>query len=262
MAEPKTDPMLERSIARMCAAIADILADREPSIYLYGSVVLGDFRLGWSDIDLLVLTKSSIAEQQAERLVGLRQSMLEREPDNRYYRSFEGGMLSLDAFLSGVPDRVVYWGTSGQRITDRHVFDSFGMSELLENGRLLRGEDVRDRLKAPTFGELRRDIVHHYDTIRNYIQTTDRSLYSFGWLLDISRGIYTLRTGRVIAKTDAGVWALENHLCPDPDELSTAVELRRDPSRFDDAMRDHAAALGPAVQRYADVLERELAAHA
>lgn len=249
---------MERSIRHMVSAIADILADREPSIYLYGSVVLGDFRLGWSDIDLLVLTKRSITDGQAERLVGLRQSMLEREPGDPYYRSFEGGMLSLDAFVSGVPDKVVYWGTSGQRITDRHVFDSFSMYELLESGRLLFGDDVRGALEPPSFGELRRDVARHYDTIRKYAQTTDRSLYSFGWLLDIARGIYTLRTGRVMAKTDAGVWALENGLCPDPDELTLAIELRRDPSRFDGGMRDRAATLGPAVQRFADLLEREL----
>lgn len=252
---------MERSIQRMTASIADILADREPSIYLYGSVVLGDFRLGWSDIDLLVLTRRSITEEQANHLVGLRQSMLEAEPDNRYYRSFEGGMLSLDAFLSGESDRVVYWGTSGQRITDRHVFDSFSMCELLESGRLLYGKDVRGQLTPPTFDELRRDVQFHYSTIRQYARTTDRSLYSFGWLLDIARGIYTLRTGRVIAKTEAGVWALENHLCPDPDEMSLAIELRRDPSRFDDALRNRAEALGPAVQRFADVLECELSEH-
>lgn len=249
---------MERSIRRMTSAIADILADREPSIYLYGSVVLGDFRLGWSDIDLLVLTKRSITDGQAERLVGLRQSMLDREPDDPYYRSFEGGMLSLDAFVSGEPDRVVYWGTSGQRITDRYAFDSFGMYELLESGRLLHGEDVRSALKPPSFNKMRRDVAHHYDTIRKYAQATDRSLYSFGWLLDIARGIYTLRSGRVTAKTDAGVWALENGLCPDPDELAAAIELRRDPRLFDDAMRDRAATLGPAVQRFADLLEREL----
>lgn len=249
---------MEHSIGHMTSAIVDILADREPSIYLYGSVVLGDFRLGWSDIDLLVLTKLSITDEQAERLVGLRQSMLEHEPDDPYYRSFEGGMLSLDAFISGAPDKVVYWGTSGQRVTDRHVFDSFSMYELLEIGRLLHGDDVRAALKPPSFDDLRRDVARHYDTIRKYAQTTDRSLYSFGWLLDIARGIYTLRTGRVIAKTDAGVWAHENKLCPDPDELTLAIELRHDPSQFDDAMRDRAATLGPAVQRFADLLEREL----
>ena len=33
-------------------------------------------------------------------------------------------MLTLDAFLSKKTDRVVYWGTSGERITDRYAFDS------------------------------------------------------------------------------------------------------------------------------------------
>ena len=80
---------------------------------MYGSSVLNDFRLGWSDLDILVLTSKQITEEQAKSLVGLRQAMLVDEPDNPYYRSFEGGMLTLDAFLSKKTDRVVYWGTSG-----------------------------------------------------------------------------------------------------------------------------------------------------
>lgn len=43
-----------------------------PSVYLYGSSVLNDFRLGWSDIDILILTGKQMSEEQAQRLVGLR----------------------------------------------------------------------------------------------------------------------------------------------------------------------------------------------
>ena len=43
------------------------------SFWLYGSVVLDDFRLGWSDIDLLVLTVSPLTDGQAHRLLTLRQ---------------------------------------------------------------------------------------------------------------------------------------------------------------------------------------------
>lgn len=75
----------------------------------------------------------------------MRQSLLEEEPDDPYYRSFEGGMLTLDAFVNHTADRVVYRGTSGQRLTD------------------------------------------------------------------ISRGLYTLRTGKIIAKTAAGEWALREN---------------------------------------------------
>ena len=99
---PENAERKERQIAvnRMVRAITDILSDCAPSIYIYGSVAMDDFRLGWSDIDLLILTEKEITESKAERLVHLRQDLLKTEPDNLYYRSFEGGMLTKKAFLS------------------------------------------------------------------------------------------------------------------------------------------------------------------
>lgn len=246
----------------MVREISGILSDREPSIYIYGSSVLNDFRLGWSDIDILILTDKQITEEQAKILVGLRQAMLAKDPGNPYYRSFEGGMLTLNAFFSNKPDRVVYWGTSGERITDRYAFDSFGMAELTESSALLYGRDIRKVLKYPVFHELYADVKHHYETIRKYAQSTGRSFYSFGWMLDIARCIYTLRTGKIIAKTAAAEWALENDLCPDPDTLRYALKVRRSPLEYKDNKEtfDCAETLAEQVQRFADVLEKELKA--
>lgn len=247
------------AVNKMVREISNILADRNPSVYLYGSSVLNDFRLGWSDIDILVLTEKPIAETQAKALVNLRQTMLAKEPGNPYYRSFEGGMLTLDAFLSQKPDRVVYWGTSGERITDRYKFDSFGMAELIESSVLLYGADLRKELKPPAFHELYADVTRHYETIRKYAQSTGRSFYSFGWMLDIARCIYTLRTGKIIAKTEAAEWALENRLCPDPNVLEFTLKVRRNPLEYtDDKTLDYAETLGEQIQRFADILEREL----
>ncbi len=248
------------SVNRMVCEISSILADVQPSIYLYGSSVLDDFKLGWSDIDILVLTDSPIRKEQAQSLVGLRQAMLADEPGNLYYRSFEGGMLTLAAFLSGASDRVVYWGTSGERITDRYVFDSFCMAELVESGVLLYGTDIRNSLNYPAFKELYVDVKHHYETIRQYAQSTGRSLYTFGWLLDIARCVYTIRTGRIIAKTAAAEWALENNLCPDADALQYALRVRRNPLKYkeDKHIFDYAETLAVPIQRFADVLEYEL----
>ena len=222
----------ESSIKEMTLQISNILSDCSPSIYLYGSLPLGDFRFGWSDIDILVLTDKQMSEEQAQKLVKLRQTMLEKEPGNLYYRSFEGGMLTLNAFISKSSDRVVYWGTSGERITDTYAFDSFGMAELIESSTLLCGRDIRGQLKAPSFGDLYADVKRHYETIRKYVQKTGRSLYSFGWLLDIARCLYTLRTGKIIAKTAAADWALENNLCPVSDALKIAVKVRRNPLMY------------------------------
>lgn len=249
------------AINKMVHEISDILQGSGPSIYLYGSCVLNDFKLGWSDIDILVLTDKQITEDQTQKLVGLRQAMLEREPGNLYYRSFEGGMLTLDAFLSGKAECVVYWGTGGERITDTYVFDSFGMTELIESSVLLYGNDVRNQLKAPEYSELYADVKRHYETIRKYAKKTERSFYSFGWMLDIARCIYTLRTGRIIAKTDAADWAIENDICPDPDVLKIAVKVRKAPFVYkaDTQMLEYAETLAEPIQRFADVLEKELA---
>ena len=251
---------LRKAIDNMVQRIASVLNANAPSIYLYGSVALDDFKLGWSDIDILVLTQRPISEEQAKQLVNLRQTMLIEEPENPYYRAFEGGMLSLNAFLSGETDMVVYWGTSGERITTRYYFDSFSMSELLDSGILLYGEDVRSQLPRPTYSEIRSDVRRHYETIRQYARKTGRELYSYGWLLDVSRCVYTLRTGKIIAKTNAAVWALENNLCPDPDAVRYALKVRKSPLEYKNNKQtfDYAETLAGPIQRFADVLENEL----
>ena len=168
-------------------------------------------------------------------------------------------MLRLSAFLTGSPDTVVYWGTSGERITDDCNCDSFCKMNLLDDGILLFGDDIRGQIGRPSFEELRADIQRHYETIREHGGKTGRSLYSFGWLLDISRCIYTLRTGKIIAKTKAGEWALKKYLCPVPEALETAVLVRKNPLRFerDETLQQYTESLGNAIQAYADVLEKE-----
>lgn len=251
------------AINNMVWKISSVLTDCSPSIYIYGSSALNDFRLGWSDIDILVLTEKQISEAQANSLAGLRQAMLIKEPGNPYYRSFEGGMLTLSAFLTKKPDRVVYWGTSGERITDSYMFDSFGIAELVESSILLYGKDIRKELKYPDFHELYADVKRHYETIRKYAQSTGRDYYSFGWMLDIARCIYTLRTGKIIAKTKAAEWALDNNLCPDPRTLTTALNVRRNPLNYRDDKEtfDYAETLGEPIQRFADVLGTEIKLH-
>ena len=253
-------PALSDAVEVMCGEIVHCLEDLRPTVYLYGSAVADDYCPGWSDIDLLVLARDSISQGQAARLVNLRQELQTARGDARY-RLFEGGMLSLGAFLSKKEDRVVYWGTSGQRIAAKYDFNSLSLLQLLDSGILLAGEEARAQMRRPSGRELREDIARHYESIRAHAVQTDRSLYAYGWLLDIARCIYTLCTGRIIAKTAAGEWALAEGLCPCEEALRQAVAARRAPLAFLESAQamDAAAALGPQVQAFADVLERELA---
>lgn len=175
-------------------------------------------------------------------------------------RSFEGGILTLNTFINSLSDKVVYWGSSGQRITDKYYFDSFCTAELIDYGILLYGDDIRHHLQYPTAEQVRNNIIHHFKAIRNHAVDTGRSIYSAGWLFDIARGLYTLKTGKIIAKTAAGEWALQNNLCPDADIIKKAIEIRKEPEKFkrDEAALSWAETLGVYIQRFADVLEHKL----
>ena len=228
-------------------------------VWLYGSVVMDDFRPGWSDIDFVALTGRPVSESQAEQLLTLRQEMLEKEPGNPYYRSFEGVIAALDEYRSRSFTRLVYWGTSGQRITDRYMPDTFSAFELARYGRPVYGGHPWI-LPAPAREEIVNAVREHYECIRKYAVQTNESLYSCGWLLDIARCIYTLRTGDVTAKTQAGIWGLEEHLFPDEEPLRKTLEVRQNPRAFigTEELNGWLKGLGPVVQQYADVLEQEL----
>ena len=244
----------------MMNEIASITDGNVYGAWLYGSAALDDFRLGWSDIDFVALVHGPVSEKQAGRLLTLRQDMLKGEPDSLYYRSFEGVIASLDEYRSRDFQRLVYWGTTGQRITDRYTPDPFALFELARYGRPIYGGKAWV-LPAPKKEELTAAVRGHYDGIRKYAVQTSESLYSCGWLLDIARCIYTLRYNDIISKTQAGIWALEEHLFPDEAPLRKTIEIRRSPLSFKDRadIRQWMKELGPVVQQYADVLEHELA---
>ncbi len=251
---------MTESIDRMIFEIAEILNRHVYGAWLYGSVVLHDFHLGWSDIDLIVFSDSPITDIQAEQLVMLRQSLSDKYPENPYYRCFEGAIVNINEYLTGSYSKVVYWGTSGQRITNKYALDVFSRYELAKYGKQVYGKNEEQIFVLPSREEIVSAIRYHYETIRKYAVQTDESLYSCGWLLDIARCIYTLRYNDIIAKTQAGVWALDEHIFADEEPMKKALEIRRQPIEYTNQadIKLWLANLGKTVQQYADVLEKEL----
>jgi len=80
---------MKKSIQILIERVKKILRSNDITVYLFGSICLDDFKLGWSDIDILILTKDILSESQAEQLVNLRQTLLEKYKGNLYFRSFE-----------------------------------------------------------------------------------------------------------------------------------------------------------------------------
>ncbi len=251
---------MNEAIRRMTDAVQDILEGKMHSAWLYGSAALDDFRLGWSDIDVLILAREEITQSQARALVGLRQALTDGESGNPYYRAFEGVIAAADEYRAGAFTRLVYWGTTGQKITARYQPDAFARLELATVGRCVAGAADRSLFTAPSKEEIIAVVRGHYEAIRQFAVQTDGRLYSCGWLLDIARCVHTLRCGGVTAKTKAGQWALETGLFPDGAPLEKTLEIRQNPLRYKDRedVKAWLRGLGPTVQQYADVMEKEL----
>ena len=72
-----------------------------------------------------------------------------------------------------------------------------------------------------------------------------------------------MRYNDIIAKTRAGLWALEEHIFPDETPLKKTIEIRQQPTYYKASAETKRwlKSLGPVVQRYADVQEHELLMH-
>ncbi|MBQ2726312.1 MAG: DUF3795 domain-containing protein [Clostridia bacterium] len=237
------------SLGRFAAEAETILPGC--TVYLTGSASMGDYREGWSDIDLLILAADDLTADQAYALADLRQILQEREPGNLYYNRIEGGAVSVGGYLTGAVCYAVYWGTTGQRVRDGYTADVFAQAAM-ERWILLRGPDVRNELEKPTPGMLYDGVKKHWETVRDHGVATKNPLYRCGWMLDISRCLYTLKTGRVTSKTAAGETALRMGWCPDEDVLRDALAVRYDPIHTRREIPDDA------ILRFNGVLEEAL----
>lgn len=250
---------MEKQIRPFIERMNKILCGHLLSVHLYGSCVMNDFQPGWSDIDLLCFTDCPIPEPQAEALLMLRQTMV-NETNNPLFRCIEGALVCADEFRHDQFTTVIYWGTGGQRIKTHYMPDAFSCHSLLHFGRCIYGQDLSSLIPPTTFTDLLYEIRQHLTTIRIHARETNESLYSCGWLLDIARCLYTLRTQTIISKTQAGKWALEQRLCPEPDQMEQTLAVRQNPSEAlqTPEIRSWLKTLGPSIQKFADVLEKEL----
>ena len=98
-----------------------------------------------------------------------------RYPDNPYFRSLEGAFISLDEFQKESFSKVVYWGTTGQRITDRYELDAFSRYELAAFGRVVYGGYDTCLFTLPSGAEMTEAVRRHYEAIRRCADQTEET---------------------------------------------------------------------------------------
>ena len=191
----------------------DVLGDYFTGMYLYGSLALGGFDPGRSDIDPLIVTREELPDDVISELEVMYKHLYASElewvkkmtglciplEDLRIFR--ENGpknqMFNRDEFIVDRPDND--W------IFHRHV--------LYKCGIVIEGPPLRDiiepipqeQLKEIAFMFLRDWVLLTYDDTR--FQGEGHQAY---FLLTVCRSLYTFKNGDIATKRESAKWVLEN----------------------------------------------------
>lgn len=218
--------MLPRSVSEAVGNYFRLLSSEDvvfvSGIYLLGSIALGDYQEGRSDIDFAALLDGPMGEDRGDRLARVHRAMT-----NRGGPSFDGFYLEPHR-LRDVPTtmELATFSLSGSFHRESPCFECNAVTWALWSGHgmALLGPQPRDL-----------GIAHDEATLRNF-QIGNLGGYWRGWIanatsvlsrkpkehrvdagtiawgiLGVARIACTLATGRVVSKSEAGQWALRHY---------------------------------------------------
>lgn len=197
---------IESLVVALSERIVNVLGDNFISLYLHGSLSLGDFNDN-SDIDFVVITNHIIEDVNVIEKV-------HREFGNYPWGSkLEGSyvtrdMASCDELSS---DKRLYFNSSVLKWEPYGYEWYFERDILIKHGLLICGEDFYSKLLPPTREVLKEAcvslVVDTWIPLMNRGNLTDEYIV-FG-VLSMCRLIYTLKTGEITTKRKASQWMID-----------------------------------------------------
>lgn len=200
MAATETDLVLKRFVSEIQLAVPMV------AVWAHGSLALGDFQPGRSDLDLIAIVESPLDGEHRDRLASIHQRLLDEEPAAaKLHCSY-----MVRTSLSEAETHHVTWAHS--MILERPV-TPVTRRELLDGGLTLHGPSPTELLPPLTCGQLedfiRRDLGQYWLPATGKPLLWLRDIWVDLGLLVLARATVTLRDGRLITKGEALAELLE-----------------------------------------------------
>ena len=249
---------------KIVADFVDKVSGIEPmfidGIYLTGSLPMKDFYANKSDIDFLVLCKylpdTTIASQLAQ---------IHTTIAKKYFKpTLSGTYLALDSLESNDPEEIK---TLNYHEGSMH-YEPFDMapiilSELKTNAYTILGREAEtlpiDIQESDLQDFLHRNMNSYWTSwINKHSSVLGRKLLLLffprltEWaVLGVARQLCTLQTGKIVSKTEAGVYCLQQLPEQFHPILNKAIEIRKD-KRIYPVMK--LSAIKPSLSRYTETI--------
>ena len=190
----ETDLVLERFVSEIQLAVPVV------AVWAHGSLALGDFQPGRSDLDLIAIVESALNDEQRDRLTGIHQRLLDEEPAAAELHC----SYMVRTALSEAETRHVTWAHS---VLFERPVTPVTRRELLGGGLILHGPTPTELLPPLVPGQLeafiRRDLAEYWLPATRKRRRWMQDIWVDLGLLVLARATVTLRDGRLITKGEA-----------------------------------------------------------
>lgn len=208
-----------------------ILGEKLLGMYLYGSLVWGDFDHDISDIDMLAALESDLDDAEFDAIQHMHDTFAAAHPhwENRIevqYASAEG----LRSFRTKAsPMANISPGEPFHRITAGREW-LMNWYFVQDYGVTLYGPPPSTLIAPVSKAEFIAAVREHAADWREHVnQTKESPPYQAYAILTMCRALYTLHTGKQVSKARAAAWAAE-HIPEWADLIRNALRWRSDPA--------------------------------
>jgi predicted nucleotidyltransferase len=208
---PTPYPDVNRLLDDLLSGIRAILGDKLVGLYLYGSLVWGDFDHDTSDIDLLAALTSDLNEQEAAALKAMHDDIARTYMawDDRIevqylslhgLKTFRTRSTPMAVISPGEPFHIIK--ADKEWLLNWYFVQDYGIT--------LFGPSPRTFIDPISKDEFIRAVVHHAHQWPKWIPKTRHSRpYQSYAILTMCRSLYTYKHGQQVSKKQAAHWAQE-----------------------------------------------------
>jgi predicted nucleotidyltransferase len=248
--QPTNYSQVNQLLADLLAQMQTILGTKLVGLYLYGSLVTGDYDTEISDVDLLAAVSSNLSATEFKALDKLHAAIVAN--DSQWDNRIEVAYLSLHGLRTFKTERNPITVISpGEPINTKDMGSDWLANWYMvqEKGITLFGQSPSTIIEPISKAEFVQCIKEHMAYRREWVRDArDRKGQAYA-ILTVCRGLYTCIHGEQVSKVQAAAWAQQ--ALPEWSSLIEDALIWR--KALDDDTIDHAATM-PQTQQFVNIV--------
>lgn len=184
----------------IAANIADVLKENFIGFYIFGSYAMGSWDPQKSDIDVMVVLRQPLTEEEHAKLSALHGRIAQLETGKR----LEGEYIALELLQQKRYSEIVGGIEKGKFNPYFHCqISADNVLALIQHGKVVRGKAVQDLGLSVSESEFRAAVLEMLREDREELEAATGFKDMYYLLIDGLRGLYVLETGKLPTKPDA-----------------------------------------------------------